>query len=57
MNIEYNGKQWSVTESRLYDVVYKPSTSIREQYVNNPPETYLLNGSDKYYGFEIFVNF
>ena len=44
MDVDYKGKKMSFTESRIYDVVYKPYTNPGlESFVNNPPETYVLN--------------
>ncbi len=52
MNIDYNGKEYSFTESRVYDVDYAPSTYPNSSVVNNPPYSYLLNSSDNhFYGF------
>ena len=41
MDVDYNGKQMSFTESRVYDVVYKPRWLA--QPVNNPPYSVVLN--------------
>lgn len=44
MNLEYNGKQTSITESRIYDVIYKPDPNVTlTSGVNNPPVTYVIN--------------
>ena len=45
MNIDYKGKQMSITESRIYDVDYEPSTRGLN-HVDNPPNTYLLSDSN-----------
>lgn len=41
MDVDYNGKQMSFTESRVYDVEYKPRWL--GQPVNNPPYSVVLN--------------
>lgn len=51
--IEYKGATYSFSESRIYDVNYKPSPyskTLRE--VNNPPSTMLLN-HENYSGFNL----
>lgn len=55
MNIEYNGKQTSVTESRVYDVIYKPDPDFTLDFdVNNPPYTYVINQPGNFvYGFDL----
>ena len=55
MDIEYMGQQFSVTESRVYDVEYKPNprgTSLAA--ANNPPYTFVVNHSN-YYGFDFIT--
>ncbi|MDE6453759.1 MAG: hypothetical protein K2L27_06100 [Muribaculaceae bacterium] len=58
MDVDYNGKQFSFTESRVYDVVYVPSPYGKKLVeVNNPPSTFLLNQGTQgvdYYGFELY---
>lgn len=53
MDIDYNGNQFNLTESRVYDVDYAPIIrgGMSEAYVNNPPYTFLLNKSN-YFGFD-----
>lgn len=49
MDIDYNGKKMSFTESRVYDVVYKPySPWWLEQQVNNPPYSMIINDRNSY---------
>lgn len=49
MDIDYNGKKMSFTESRIYDVVYKPySPWWLEQQVNNPPYSMIINDRNSY---------
>ena len=44
MNVDYNGRQFSLTESRVYDVTYAPTTNnLPVSYFNNPPSSYILN--------------
>ena len=44
MNVDYNGNEFSYTESRVYDVVYVPTTNgLSVAYFNNPPSSYILN--------------
>ena len=44
MEIEYNGQKFNFTESRVYDVVYKPTTNGHPfSFYNNPPFSYVLN--------------
>lgn len=44
MNVDYNGNEFSFTESRVYDVVYVPTTNgLSVSYFNNPPSSYILN--------------
>lgn len=55
MDIDYNGKHMSFTESRVYDVIYKPySTSSMEWEANNPPHSIIIN-QEKYqvFGFRL----
>lgn len=55
MDIEYMGQQFSITESRVYDVEYKPNprgTSLAA--ANNPPYTFVVNHSN-YYGFDFIT--
>lgn len=53
MNIDYNGKQMSFTESRVYDVVYKPY-SPKTTNPHNPPYTYTINKKGtSFSGFEL----
>lgn len=45
--VNYGGKTQTFTESRVYDVIYKPNpSSLSLSIVNNPPSTYLLNESN-----------
>lgn len=44
MDVNYNGNEFSYTESRVYDVVYAPTTNgLPVSYFNNPPSSYILN--------------
>lgn len=44
MNVDYNGRAFTLTESRVYDVTYAPTTNgLPVSYFNNPPSTYILN--------------
>lgn len=56
MDIDYKGKKMSFTESRVYDVVYKPySPWWLGQQVNNPPYSIIINDRNSYnlLGFEL----
>lgn len=44
MNVDYNGKQMSFTESRVYDVIYEPySPDWMVQTADNPPYAVVIN--------------
>lgn len=54
MDIEYMGQQFSLTESRVYDVDYKPNPrGMSFSVAHNPPHTYVVNHSN-YYGFCLY---
>lgn len=44
MNIDYNGRAFTLTESRVYDVTYAPTPADPATF-NNPPHTYILNAA------------
>ncbi|MBD5233126.1 MAG: hypothetical protein HDS65_02990 [Bacteroidales bacterium] len=55
--VESNGKTQTYTDSRLFDVNYKVSTSgLSLGYVNNPPYTYLVNQGSGFSGFYNSIN-
>lgn len=59
MDVDYNGKQMSFTESRVYDVDYKPySPWWMEQRVDNPPYSVVVNRGDfNVVGFDLITCF
>lgn len=54
MNVDYMGETQTITESRVFDVEYKPNPRSLSFYeVNNPPYSFVVNQPGNYFGFDL----